>query len=195
MKKIIAFIIAFSICMPVFAQDMDAVLEDFKENLEPLISQRDVSYCEQTMTPLFDGETLAFLQFLETHFQNKSSNSSLTNIALARFKDYKASIRSYIQEAVPNASGTDDVTLSLDEFYSYSKCMELADSYIALAKEKMISHIQNTNYQKKTTAIVEKYQSINDGLRDLNFKMAELYAYFVTFKNKLPFFVTNCITG
>jgi hypothetical protein len=59
----------------------------------------------------------------------------------------------------------------------------------------MVNHIKTTSSEKKATIMVEKYKSINDQLRSLNFNMAQMYSYFATFKNKLPGYLGNqCIT-
>ena len=43
--------------------------------------------------------------------------------------------------------------------------------------------------------MMEKYGAINERLADLNLAMAYVYANFVQFKNKLPFFNRNCVTS
>jgi hypothetical protein len=40
-----------------------------------------MSQCQSALTPIYDIELKQFMEFLEKNFQNKSSTSSLTNIA------------------------------------------------------------------------------------------------------------------
>ncbi|MFH1533655.1 MAG: hypothetical protein ABID64_01880, partial [Nitrospirota bacterium] len=79
-----------------------------------------------------------------------------------------------------------------EQYSSYQLCSSITDSYLELAKEHLKKHISGNVAKKKTTILLEKYEKINEKLRDLNIKVAELYSLFATFTNKLPFFTKNC---
>jgi hypothetical protein len=176
-----------------FAQeDIPQELLDLKAQLIEQVPKESLEKCQETLVPLYDIETMTFLMFLDTTFQNKSSTSSLVNIAIARYAEYKKAIRSYYKKLSPEYTVDEGAQVFKDQFNVYSLCGTISDSYLDLAKQHMIEHIKNNVATKKTTMLLEKYQSINDKLRDLNMEIAEMYSFFVTFKNKLPFFVENC---
>ena len=174
-------------------EEIDALLDEMKTELT-IVSDYPIANCRETLVPLYDIEAMQFLLFLEENFQNKASSSSLTNIAIARYIDYKNDILDVFNEQVtPHVLRRGEANLHADESAAYEHCYEITDSYIDLMKQRMIMHIKDNNYQKKTIILVDKYKSINDGLADLNFAVAEMYGYFMTFRNKLPGFLTECI--
>ena len=168
--------------------------KELKTNLATSLRDLPLRDCRATLTQIYDIETLEFFEFLEANFENKSSNSSLINIAIARYRDYKHTVYAYLDMLSPSSTAVSGSNL-LSESEGYLLCRKLADSYVQLTKEQMINHIKSTNYQKKTTILTEKYHAINDELRSLNLVFAQLYAHFMTFKNKLPGFLQKCITG
>ncbi len=190
-KIIIAFII-LSLQMgflTTYAASSEEEFQEIKATLKEEIGKNPIRFCQQSLVPAYDVELMDFLKFLEANFQNKSSNSSLTNIAISRYAKYKNSIEALFAELRP---GVDGETYDREN-PSYVECSKISEGYISLAKTKMIEHIKNTNAQKKTTIMLEKYQAINKLLRDLNFRIAEMYGYFMTFKEKLPGYLQECI--
>ncbi len=203
MKKIIAITLSLILIgvQVSYAAAPDDQLAEIKQDLEPLIEMLSLKIensairdCKKILSPIFDAETLLFLQFIDTHYKNKSLNSSLNNIAIAKYGEYRLKMSSYIYLLTPKAKDGENAILLSEEFNAYKECDSLANAYVMLSKEKMIEHIRQSTYQKKATAFVEKYESINDQMRDLNYKFAKMYSYFATFKNKLPGFLTSCIT-
>ncbi|MFH1218448.1 MAG: hypothetical protein V1679_01245 [Candidatus Peregrinibacteria bacterium] len=159
----------------------------------------DITDCNKFLNTVYEVESLDLNIFLEQHFQNKGSTTSLINTALARFYQYAAELNRYfkIVEEKANAYTVMSVGFGADEtatdwFTKYTACSKLRVSYYNMAKERMTAYIKNNAAQKKTVVFLEKLQSINTKLRDLNIKIAETYSYFLTFKNKLPFFVKVC---
>ena len=149
-----------------------------------------ISDCKNTLVPLYDIEAAAFLIFLDENFKNKSSTSSLVNIAIVRYDEYRNNIENIFDTEIAPYSTE---SLQSDELLAHAECVEISAAYIDLMKERMVQHIKTTNYQKKTSILLEKYQSINSKLAELNYAIAQMYAYFVTFKNKLPGFLRECI--
>lgn len=177
-------------------------LGELKTQMQPLvdelsanISSDAMAHCKENLAPLFDIDTLAFLQFLDTHYENKSSNSSLNNITILKFREYKKSISDRLRSLSPSDIDRSGESLQIySEFDNYRLCEGLAAAYVDLAKQKMFDKVRNSTSQKKATALVEKHEAINNQLRDLLFEVAKMYSYFASFKNKLPGFLSDCVT-
>lgn len=177
------------------AEEENAEFKQIKAELTQRISKQALSQCRQALVPLFDIELKEFFEFLEANFQNKSSNSSLTNIAIARFRDYKRNLNNYFAELNPAY----DAELGTESYKAasanYLTCSKIKDEYFDLAKKILIDHIKTTSAEKKTSVMLEKYQAINNRLRDLNMEISQLYGYFMVFKEKLPGFLQQCVSS
>lgn len=196
-KLIVALVLPlfFSLgALPVFAQE-DAGFEKIKAELAARISGEPLSDCRYTLTPLFDIELKEFFDFLEANFQNKSSNSSLMNIAISRFRDFKENLNHYYAELNPSADAGDGTENFKAASAAYLSCGKIRDEYFSLAKKMMIDHIKSSSAAKKASIMLEKYQAINSRLRDLNMEIAQLYGYFMAFKEKLPGFLQQCLNS
>ncbi len=178
----------------VFAEDQSVLLQDFQQQMDKILATATYGECKDVLTAAYDIETMKFLSFLEQNFQNKSSNESLLNIAIARYSEYKQSLDEIFGKLLPATSGSQDSTTYMKEIGQITSCIKLSEAYKQLAKEHMIAYIKNTNYQKKATVLIEKYQSINGKIRELHFAIAQMYGFFMTFRNKLPGFLQKCIT-
>lgn len=176
----------------VFAEMTAEQLEKARQDNAKAISENAISECRKTLTSAYDLEIQAFLEFLEANFQNKSSNSSLTNIAISRYAELKTRMEDLYQLLTPNLPAGSSSAEYQFELAAYETCSDIKTTYIAAAKQKMIEHIRNTSAQKKTTVLLEKYQAINNELRDLNLALAQMYGFFGTFKEKLPSFTQYC---
>ncbi len=222
MKKLIiwticALTLLLNISATVLALDPAEEIAKLKEQLQNDIGTTSITECQNTLVPVYDLELMEFLRFLELNFQNKSANSSLTNIAIQRYSEFKRNIRQNFNslqpgltaysDPIPNVSdviaeglvplsrlGSDFKGITQDEIAAYQACAQITDSYLDLAKSRMIEQIKNTNAQKRTTMMVEKYQAINTQLRELNSQIARMYGYFMTFKEKLPGFLQECVS-
>ncbi|MCK9186493.1 hypothetical protein M0P48_03575 [Candidatus Gracilibacteria bacterium] len=178
-----------------FAEDTAALkaLNDMKNNLSASIKSAPMSQCRQRLTPLFDIETLGFLKFLETNFQNKSSDTTLLNTAIAQYMAFKN--RMNLDFGMVTLNSNVLVNLQGTEYVNYVRCRELTDTYIALAKQKLMDYVRSNSVQKKVTMFSEKYKAIDNRLKDLNVELAQMYGYFATFKNKSPGFLNKCVTN
>ncbi len=222
MKKLIiwticALTLLLNISATVLALDPAEEIAKLKEQLQNDIGTTSITECQNTLVPVYDLELMEFLRFLELNFQNKSANSSLTNIAIQRYSEFKRNIRQNFNslqpgltaysDPIPNVSdviaeglvplsrlGSDFKGITQDEIAAYQACAQITDSYLDLAKSRMIEQIKNTNAQKRTTMMVEKYQAINTQLRELNSQISRMYGYFMTFKEKLPGFLQECVS-
>ncbi|MBL4694683.1 hypothetical protein JKY72_04915 [Candidatus Gracilibacteria bacterium] len=130
------------------------------------------------------------MKFLEQNFENKSSTSTLTKTAIARYRTHRDLLRSIYLSLTP----TREAGVSFEEaIESHAQCQKITEAYIQVAKDKLISHVRSTSVQKQTTVMIEKYKSINGKVRDMHLAIAKMYGFYVTFKNKLPGFIQQCI--
>ena len=151
----------------------------------------------------FEPELKEFMEFLDANFKNESSTSSLTSLAIARYREYRDALRSqfkHVQIAGIKAAEADTNAGefawggagSLPEFdtalRSYALCEEMVNTYISLGRQEMLKHIKKSAAQKKTIMLLEKFKTLNTKLRNLNMKIAELAGLYATFKNKFPGF-------
>ncbi|MFA7685532.1 MAG: hypothetical protein WCX95_01890 [Candidatus Gracilibacteria bacterium] len=159
----------------------------------------------------FEAELKSFMEFLDANFKNKSSTSSLTSLAIARYREYRDALRKQFKhvqisgsrQAEVDARAQADSDMSIIPYYlspfqdsvsSYALCEEMVNTYISLGRQEMIKHIKKSAVQKKTVMLLEKYKVLNTKLRALNMKIAELFALYTTFKNKFPGYATkNCM--
>jgi hypothetical protein len=151
----------------------------------------------------YDAELKDFLDFLDANFQNTSATSSLTELAIARYREYRDSLKS--QFDILQASGVTLATKAAndssngfvlsrvatfdDRMAEYALCEELVNTYTSKGREIMMSHIRTAAAQKKTVMLLEKYKTLNTKLRELNMKTAQMYGLFATFANKLPGYI------
>jgi hypothetical protein len=75
-------------------------------------------------------------------------------------------------------------------------CLKIVDDTLALARRELQMRAVQTSTVKKTTALIQKYQQINDRLGGLNLTFLSMKAYLDTFAAKLPCYIKNsCNTG
>jgi len=191
---ILVFTIYFS--NVVYAQDeyddISAQINALSIKLKQEMSYSTITDCEEKLSPLFDLKTVEFLGFLKRHYENKRFNSSLNHAAVIKFSEYKTFIESQIYD-LATIYTSEDGAFGSEEYKSYVACSAFAQAYIDIAKQQLIDHARQTSYQKKSTILVEKYQSINSQLRELLMDSARMYANFETLKNKLPGFLSSCV--
>lgn len=190
MKRFLT-IIGLFLLLSGMAYAKESQFDKSRDDLIKALPTTELGRCSEVLVPLYDIETVEFLQFLDENFKNKSSNSSLTNIAIVRYSKYKKTLNEYYESLNPQATGSLQQGV---EFQTYLKCGGITESYISAGKTKLLEHVKNSSYQKRTTMMVEKYQNIGDRLRELNMSIAEMSAFFGTFENKLPGFLRKCIS-
>lgn len=138
--------------------------------------------------PVFtEWRTLEFAAFLDAHFQNKDSNTSLIGGAVDAYKAYK--------DAIYNELGKYETgvgTQTQEQLKSLDSCLRLADQKVLEAKDMLKKHIATTGRIKQQTILLEKYQAINNKLDAMNMLIARIVGSFATFKEKLPGFLKDC---
>ncbi len=187
------FMFNYTVSAAISEDSLPPELLALKEAYAAQLSDISFSECKNTLVPIFDIETLEFFNFLDKHFKNKSSTSSLANTAIARYSDYKKKIDGHMDQVALQFSASYDVSLYEAESEALLQCEEIKDSYLRLVKDQMIRHIRSNSVAKKTTMLLEKFEEINEQLRELNMAIARMYSFYMTFKNKLPGFLKECL--
>lgn len=162
-----------------------------KAALIKILDSAKMSECQSALAPIYDIELKQFLEFLDTNFQNKSNTGSLTNIAIARYQDFKENLNNLFLMVHVNSSDQNILATQT----AYALCANIKNEYFSKAKKMMIDHIKKTSSVKTTTILIEKYQAINSKLRDLNTAISQMYGYFVSFDKMLPSFIGKCLTS
>jgi len=192
LKKLATVIVVFAVISPLVAvAGFDAGMEQQLQALKTKYADIDAEECIN-LVPVYDFELLKFLTFIESVYQSKSANSSLTTLAIQGFSEYKTSMRAIINNISPAQTNSENQNSYMETILSYNNCEEVNSAYIELGKQKMIDHIKANSAKKKAIMLMEKLKSINDRLRKLNSTIAELLGYYGTFKNKFPCFVDKC---
>lgn len=169
--------------------EREAKITEFAEN----IRSRPVTECQLSLEPAMEYAQETYLVFLNENFLNKSSNSTLTNIAIARYDEYKKELEAYFSNLEVGLSTAGILLENENEIKAYEQCQQLVDHYKDLGKDALKTHVISTSSDKKTTIFLEKYQAINSELSAGNQEIAKTYGYFITFTNKLPFFLDQCL--
>lgn len=194
LNKITVLVLVFAFSVPAYALTPKEQIDSLKDSLAAEIAGSPAALCQDTLIPVMDLELLNFLQFMEQNFQNKSSTSSLSNIAIARFSEYRMAINEHfakvgVEEAIANVDTRED------QLVAYNNCEKLKNSYIDAGKKSLIEYAKTNAAQKQSIVILDKYKSINDKLREMNLSIARMYSLLATFKQKIPGFVRECITN
>lgn len=147
--------------------------------------------CQVELGEYFKTEMANFRQFLETTFQNKSSTISLLETAFARYGELRTAAMNKYATYFPQQGA-----LLLTEGLQPGACMAIVEKNLKDAQRLLESRARSTSAVKKTTALISKYQEINNQLRTLNQSFITMKAYLDTFATKLPCYVKkSCNKG
>lgn len=173
---------------------MKDIINNFKPDAEEAkAGETEISCDSNAYLNYINDETTDFLNFLEQHFSSANSTSTLTNIAISRFREYKNRLETFSVLFSMNVQLTKTANKNLQELsYIYPRCREIVDMQISTAKDKMINKISQNAYQKRSFALIEKYKTINGKLSELALKISDMINLYKSFKNKLPSFTTPC---
>lgn len=188
-KKILALMCMLLLSSETAVYAVSPEIEAQKALLIDQISEYGASNCRQSLVPVFEIEMVEFMEFVDNTFKNKSSNTSLLTLAIARYSKFKLNMESLVAQVQPSGQAASTYK---DDFAAYSDCVKIMETYVSAAKDHLIKHVKNNTAQKKTTVMVEKYRAINDKLREMNIKIAKMYGLFLTFKDKFPGFLKEC---
>ena len=195
MKKIIVLALVVMMVLTGVVQAAEPYpqeLVELKAQLKSNLSDSAYDTCRQQLVPIYDLELLEFFKYLEETFENKSANSTLTNLAIARYSRYRYRLYETFSLLQPDASGGAP-SKSLTLLSNYNRCSEITQAYVDLGKAKLVEHVKKNSFQKRSTVLLEKYQAIGSRLKEMNQAIAEMYSNYVALNNKLPGFLRQCI--
>jgi len=144
--------------------------------------------CLTGMRPFIDQKNKEFREYLQANFQNKSTNSSLLDLALKRFELYKNDLMNkYMTYPFqPGFSLAAEVTGSLS-------CYQQMQTEIALSEALLKEYFTTTSNLKTSSALMQKLKTINKQLDQLAVAVAQMYGKYETFNNKIPCIIEKCI--
>lgn len=140
--------------------------------------------CEAEIKDVSVKQLKGFLDFLEINFQNKSSTSSLLNLAFAKYRVMRRELFNTYQKYYPR-QGTSQIITGTEP----AACLKIVNDTLEDARILLRKHAVRTSGVKKSTALITKYQSINDLLGTLHQQFVLLKGYLDTFASKLPCYV------
>ena len=154
-------------------------------------TQEDNPLCEPEMKKFAALEAADFRQFMEKNFENKSSTSSLLELAIAKYRAMRKELYQGYNSYFPKFGSAQDITAT-----EPGGCMKIVSDTLADARVLLKQHAVSTSGVKKSTALLEKYKSINDQLSNLYQQFVFMRAYLDTFSAKLPCYVkSQCMKG
>lgn len=150
--------------------------------------------CQTKLAEFADPEFDKYKKFMEDNFQNKSTTSSLMDLAIQRYDKFKTDIRSQLelmigrQLNVAQASGSSDAT----QLNGLDNCEKQANDYINNAAKLLQMRAVTTSGIKKASIFVEKYQQVNGKLRDMEQDIMRMVTNISSFQQKLPCYLKTC---
>jgi hypothetical protein len=144
--------------------------------------------CEKEMKPIIDSKSKEFRDYLTQHFQNKSTNTSLLDLALKRFELYKKELREKFNSFYPQ-SGYELNT----EVQDTLACYKQMQNEIQISEGLMKKYFTQTSNIKTSSAVMEKLKAINKKLDKLSTAVTQMYGKWETFKNNVTCIIENCI--
>jgi len=144
--------------------------------------------CITAMRPFLDKKNKEFQEYLTTNFQNKSTNTSLLDLALTRFELYKNDLmKEYM--TYYNTAG---LNLESEAMGSMS-CYQQMQTDISINEALLKKYFTQTSNIKTTSALMQKLKKINKQLDKLATSVAQMYGKYETFNNNVPCIIENCI--
>ncbi len=140
--------------------------------------------CAPKMKKLADDELKVFRAFLEKNFQNKSSTGSLLDNAIEKYREIRKEMMDEYAKYYPNVSSSLLVTLQQPGI-----CLQIIQETLGDARVLLKIHASHTSGVKKSAALLEKYQSINNQLSNMAREFMTMKSLLDTFSQKLPCYV------
>jgi len=144
--------------------------------------------CLKEMPAFLEQKNKELQEYLKTNFQNKSTNTSLLDLALTRFQLYKNDLMNKFM----TYSGQAGLSLVSEAMGSMS-CYQLIQTDISLNEELLKKYFTQTSTIKTSSALMEKLKTINSKLDKLATSVAQMYGKFETLNNNVPCIIENCI--
>jgi hypothetical protein len=181
MKKIVAVTI-IAICLNLIVGPVGLVMA--QDTGQDTVDSK----CTLEMRPFINEKSKEFRTYLSSHLQNKSTNSSLLDLALKRFEVYKKDLFKKLETYYPQA-GFSQYTEALDSL----SCYKQMNQEIGLMEQLMKNYFQQTSNVKTATALMTKLQTINKKLDELARSIIQMLGKWESLKNRVPCFVKQCL--
>ncbi len=143
--------------------------------------------CLTFMRPTMESKRKEFAEFINEHFKSKDPTSDLIPVAVERLRQYRDEVRAEIKKFGPVANRNATVVAAEN-----GACIAAANKEFKMVKELLQNHIQENSYAKKSTRLLDKYKEINSQLDAMNFDVAQMFANFSIFSQKLPCYTREC---
>lgn len=147
--------------------------------------------CQDEMWKFLNVEMGRYREWMKTNFENKSSTSSLTDDAIARYEEFRAVVMKEYLKYAP-FEGASQLTEGLEA----GACLNQVREKLSEARREVENRAKSTSTVRQSTALSDKYQQINSQLGDMAKDVLRMKAYLDTFADKLPCYVKkNCNKG
>lgn len=167
-------------------QGQDSGAEDEDES-----EANTIGLCRIRLIESAKNEREEFAKFMNLHFQQAKPTSDLIPEAIEELRKTRGKLKKVIDDF-----GRVDTALTVDILTKEREdCTEQLDEEMLLLKEVFRQHTIQNAYAKKTILLVDKFKQINGRLEELNFNVAEMYANFGSFAQKLPCYTEKCTGG
>lgn len=140
--------------------------------------------CITDMKKYIAEQSPRYGDWMESHFNNKSSSSSLLDDAFARYGELRRSLYERYETYGPTQSA-----LFLTEGLEPGECRKLVEDELDNAKRMLEQKALTTSTVKKTTILISKYQEMNGQLRNLYQSFITMKKHLDTFSDKLPCYI------
>jgi hypothetical protein len=149
-------------------------------------SEAEFVSCQEPMKEAIIKNLDEFRDFIDQHFQNKSSTSSLLEDAFKKFDELFVDLDSVIVKHFPKN------VHQMAAMADISTCISLRDDALAQARSFIVTKAEATSTVKQTTALLDKYKAINDKLAALNLTMVNFKSLMETLAVKVPCYLDKC---
>lgn len=140
--------------------------------------------CIADITGFIAQSSQDYRAWMEDHFNNKSSSSSLLDDAFSRYGEYRRILYDRYESYGPAQNA-----LLFSEGLEPGQCRKLIEDELANARRILEQKALTTSTVKKTTALISKYQEINGQLRNLYQSFITMKKHLDTFADKLPCYI------
>lgn len=148
--------------------------------------------CITDLQTFGEPEMVKYRQFMEEHFANKNSTTSLLDKGIDRYVQLENDFRTKYEEIFQAQVGNSGARNYLQGQY-FSACQQVLDDYLSEGRKLVEMRATTTSTIKKTSVFVEKYKQINAKLREMNLEVLRMSVNISTFEQKLPCYLKNCI--
>lgn len=142
--------------------------------------------CQIEMEDFMFDQFQEYQDWMDEHFQNKSSTSSLLDAAFSRYREFRDTAMNKYFTYFPQQGAS-----QLTEGFEKGACLKVVEDKLQEARTVLQMKANSTSAVKKTTALITKYQEINEKLRLLNETFLHMKGYLDIFADKLPCYIAK----